>query len=87
MPSDKKNRERTEGAATAVQAKHGDSYSANWVNLDPKSSTSFDDDSTGPPAFLCSRDDCAKVVSLPLGVAGGLLPAGTTSTATITTFD
>ena len=32
MPSDTKTRERTKGAAVAVQAKHGDSYSANRVD-------------------------------------------------------
>ena len=57
VPADKKTRERTKGAATAVQAMHGDSFSANRVDLDPKRSTSFGDDFTGPPALPCSRDD------------------------------
>ena len=35
MPSDTETRERTEGAAAAVQAKHGNSYSANRVDPDP----------------------------------------------------
>ena len=35
-PADMKTRERTEDATTAVQAMHGDSFSASWV-----SSTSF----------------------------------------------
>ena len=95
MPSDKKTRERTEGAATAVQAKHGNSCSANWIDPDPKSSTSFGDDSTGPPALFCSRDEALvgngaaapKSCRFPLGASGGLLPAGTTSTATRITFD
>ena len=69
MPSDIKTCERTEGAAVAVQAKHGDSCSANQVDPDPMCLTSFGGDSTGPPALLCSRDDAlrrcgVKVVSL-----------------------
>ena len=54
--ADIKTHERTEGAATAVQAMHGDSCSANRVHLDPMCSTSFGDDGTGPPAFPCSRE-------------------------------
>ena len=52
-PSDTTTRERTEGAAQAVQAMRGDSFSANRVDSDPKSSTSFGDDFTGPPALAC----------------------------------
>ena len=55
--ADTKTRERTEGAATAVQAMHGDSCSANWVDPDPMCSTSFGGDSTGPPALPCSGGD------------------------------
>ena len=44
-----KTRERTEGAATAVQALHGDSCSATRVHPDPMYSTSFGNDCTGPP--------------------------------------
>ena len=100
VSADKKTRERTEGAATAVQAKHGDSCSANRVDPDPKSSTSFGDDSTGPPALPCSKDDalvgngtaapnsCLSPLEMRTPrAAGGLLSAGTTSTATRTTFD
>ena len=36
VPGDKKTRERTEGAATAVQAEHGDSGSANKIDPDSK---------------------------------------------------
>ena len=39
VTADKKTRERTEGAATAVQAKHGDSWSASQVDPNPKGST------------------------------------------------
>ena len=48
-----KTRKRTEGAATAVQAMHRDSCSANRVDLDLMCSTSFGDDCTGPPAPPC----------------------------------
>ena len=41
VPADKKTRERMEGAATAVQAKHGDSCSAKRVQVGPTCSTSF----------------------------------------------
>ena len=97
--ADTKTRERTEGAATAVQAMHGNSCSANWVDSDPMCSTSFGGDSTGPPALPCSGDDAlvGKGATAPnscflpletrsLIAAGGLLPIGKTSSAT-TTFD
>ena len=100
MPADKKTRERTEGAATAVQAKLRDSCSANQVDPDPMCLTSFGDDSIGPPALPCSRNDALvgngaaapKSCLSPLEMrtataAGGLLPAGTTFTATRTTSD
>ena len=57
VPADTKTRGRTGGAAIAVQAMHGDSFSANRVDPDPETFTSFGDDSTGPPALPCSRDD------------------------------
>ena len=41
-----KTRERTEGDATAVQAMHGDSCSADRVDPDLMYSTSFGDDCT-----------------------------------------
>ena len=41
VPADKKTRKRTEGAATAVQAKYGDCCSAKRVQAGPKRSTSF----------------------------------------------
>ena len=52
-----KTRERTEGAATAVQAMHGNSCSANRVDPDPICSTSFGVDCTEPPGLPCSRED------------------------------
>ena len=57
VQADTKTRERTEGAATVVQAVHRDNCSANRVDPDPMCSTSFGGDSTGPPALPCSRDD------------------------------
>ena len=100
VPSDTKTRERSESAAAAVQAKHGDSCSAKWVSAGPTSSTSFGDDFTGPPALPCSRDDalvnngaaarksCLSPSEMRTPTAaGGLLPANTASTATRTTFD
>ena len=41
VSADKKTRERTEGAANAVEAKNGDSCSAKRVQADPTCSTSF----------------------------------------------
>ena len=75
VPADKKTRERTEGAATAVQAKHGDSCSANRVDPDSMCSTIFGVKAE-PPALPC-RDDVLidngaavpNVVSLTLGDA------------------
>ena len=73
VQADTKTRERTEGVAKAGQAMHGDSFSANRVNLDPMCSTSFGDDCTGPAALPCSREDAlvdrrcgAQIVSLTL---------------------
>ena len=53
-PANTKTRERTEGAATAVQAMRGDSRSADRVDSDPMCSTSSGDDCTGLPAPPCS---------------------------------
>ena len=98
--ADTKTRERTEGAATAVRAMHGDSCSANRVDPDPMCFTSCGDDCTGSPALPCSRentlvdngDAAPKSCLTPLEMrsptaASGLLPAGESSTATKTTFD
>ena len=57
---DTKTRERTEGAAKAVQAMHGGSCSMNRVDPDPMCSTSFRDDCIGPPALSCSREDALE---------------------------
>ena len=96
--ADKNTHERTEGAATAVQAMHGDSCSANRVDPNPMCSTSFGDDCTGPLALPCSKEDalvdnsaaapksCLSSLEIrTTTAAGGLLPAGETATATKTT--
>ena len=98
-PADTKIRERTDGAAKAVRAMHGDSCSANRIDPDPMCSTSFGDDCTGLPALLCSREDALVnngtaapksrfsplAMRLPTG-AGGLIPTCKTYTATKTIF-
>ena len=98
MPADFKTRERTEGAAEAIQAIHGDSFSANQIDPDSRCSTSFGVKAE-PPALPC-RDDilvengtaAPKSFLSPLEIrspaaGGGLLPTGMASTATRTTFD
>ena len=100
VPSSTKTSERTEGAAAAVQVKHGENCFANHVDPDLMCLTSFGDDSTGPAALPYSRDNalvgngaavpksCISPVEMHvLTAAGGLLPAGTASTTTRTTFD
>ena len=99
-PANTKTRERTEGAATAVQAIHGDSCSADRIDLDPMYYTSFSDDCTGPPAPPCLGENAlvdngaaAPKSCLPSlemhspSAAGGLLPTGETSTATKITLN
>ena len=99
VPSDTKSRKRMEDAV-AVQAKHGDSCFANQIDPDPICLTSFvGDNSSGPPALPSTRDDalvdngavapkqCLSPVEIRTPTAtGGLLPAGTASTATRNTF-
>ena len=100
MQADIKTRKRTEGVATAVQAMHGDSCSANRVDTDPMCSTTLGGDSTGPSALPCLGDDALvgkdaaapKSCFSPLKIrsttaAGGLLTTGETSTALSITFD
>ena len=55
-PANTKTRERTESAATAVQAMHGDSFSACQVNPGSKSNSTTFGITAEPPAFPC-RDD------------------------------
>ena len=95
--ADKKTRKRTEGATAAVQAKHGDSSSAKRVQADPTSSTRFGMKAECPA--LPRWDDilvdkgaavlkpCLSPAEMRTRIAaGGLLPAGTASTATRTIF-
>ena len=97
VTADKKTRERIEGPAAAVQAKHEDSCSAKKIQADSMSSTSFGK-RAAPPA-LPRRDDVlvdiGAAVSKPclspveMGTqtaAGGLLPTGKISTATMVIF-
>ena len=87
-PADKKTRERTEGAAKAVHAMHGDSVSANRVQAGPKTISISFGVKAEPPALPC-RDDllvengaaAPKSCLSPLErrsptAAGGLLPTG-----------
>ena len=93
-----KTRERTKGAATVVQAMHGDSCTAQKVQDGPKTSISFGMKDE-PPALPC-RDDvlvedgaAAPKSCLPSlemrssTAAGGLVPTGEISTATKTTYN
>ena len=97
-PANKKTRECTKGAATAVQEKHGNRCSADRVDPDPMCSTSFGDDCTRSPAPPCSGENdlvdngaaapksCLPSLEMRSPTAiGGLLPTGGTSTATKTT--
>ena len=97
-PAGTKTRERAEGAAKAVQAVHGDSFSANRVDPDPMCSTSFG--VKAEPSVLHCRNDVlvengaavpkSCLSPLEMGTptaAGGLLPTGKTFTATRTIFD
>ena len=98
MSAEKKICERTEGAATAVQAVHGDSFFANRVDPDPMCSTSFSVKAE-PPALPCRDDDlvekgtavpksCLSLLEMSSPTAtGGVIPTGMTSRATRTIFD
>ena len=93
-----KTRENTESAATAVQAMHGESFSAYRVDSGPKTSTSFGVNAE-PPALPCRDDvliesgDYAPKSCLPslemrtTTSTDGLVPTGKTSTGTETTFN
>ena len=91
-----KTRERTEGAATAAQAKRGNCSSAWWVEPGPTNSTSFGKKAE-PPALPC-RDvsvvecgaaafkSCLPFMEMrPSTAAGGLIPTGDASKASETT--
>ena len=96
-PANTKTRERTEGAATAVQAMRGDSFSARRVEPGPNTNSTSFGVMAEPPALPCRDDvvvesgDTSPESCLPFlemrssTAAGGLVPTGEASTATETT--
>ena len=98
-PGNMKTRERTEGAAIAVQAMYGGSFSARRVEPGPKTNSTSVGMMTEPPALHCRDDVLVKngdtspkscVPSLEMRsptTANGLLPTGEAYTATRTTFN
>ena len=96
-PANTKIRERTEGAATAVQAMRGDSFSARRVEPGPNTNSTSFGVKAEPPALSYRNDvvvesgDAAPTSCLPslemrtTTATGGLVPTGKTSTATETT--
>ena len=94
-----KTRERTEGAATAVQAMRGDGLSARWVESGPNTNSTSFGVKAEPPALPCRDDivvesgDAAPKSCLPFlemrssTAAGGLVPTGEASIATETNFN
>ena len=97
-PANTKTRERTKDAATAIQALHGDSCTAQKVQDRPNTSTSFGVKAE-PPDLPCMEDVLVENGAAPhksclpslemrtTTAAGGLLLTGKTSTATETTFN
>ena len=97
-PANTKTRERTEGAATAVQAMHGDSCTAQKIQDGPKTSISFGVKAE-PPDLPCREDvliedgaaapkSCLPSLDMRSPTAfGSLVPTAKTSTATKTTFN
>ena len=91
-----KTRERTEGAATAVQAMRGDSFSARWLEHGPNTNSISFGVKAEPPALPCrdvvvvESSDAAPKSCLPSlemrspTAAGGLVPTGEASTPTDT---
>ena len=92
-----KTRERTEGAATAVQAKRGDCFSACRVEPGPNTNSTSFGVKAEPPALPC-RDDvvvesgpaafesCLPSMEMRSSTAaGGLVPTGEVSKASETT--
>ena len=96
MSADEKTRECTEGAATAVQAMHGDSCTAKRVQAGPTTSTSFG--VKAKSLALPCRDDlvengdaasksCLSILEMRTPTAaGGLSLAGEASTTTRIAF-
>ena len=94
-----KTRERTEGAATAVQAVRGDGFSARQVEPGPNTNSTSFGVKAQPPALPCRDDvmvacgDAASESCFPSlemrssTAAGGLVPTGEASTAKETNFN
>ena len=95
--ADTDTRERTEGAATAIQAMRGDCFSARRVEPGPNTNSTSFGVKAEPPALSC-RDDVAvecgtaasesRLPSLEMRLstaAGGVAPTGEASTASETT--
>ena len=92
-PTDTKTRERTEGAATAVQAMRGDGFSARWVEPGPNTNSTSFGVKAEPPALPCMDDvvvesgnaaseSCLPSLEMRSSTAtGGLVPTGEASTA------
>ena len=77
-PADTKTRERTEGAATAVQAMRGDGFPAHRVEPGPNTnSTSF--------GVAASESRLPSLEMRSSTAAGGLIPTGEAPTASETT--
>ena len=97
-PANTKTRECTEGAATAVQAMDGDSCTVQRVQDGAKISTCFGV-MAEPPALPCRNNvvvENGAAVPKPVlpslkmlspRAAGGLLPAGEASIATMTPYN
>ena len=97
--ADTKTRERTEGAATAVQAMRGDCFSARRVEPDPTTNSTSFGVKPEPPALPCrdgvvvecgtaSSESCLPSLEMRSSTAaGGLVPTGKASTASETTLD
>ena len=97
--ADTKTRERTKGAATAVQAMRGDCFSARRVEPGPTTNSTSFGVKAEPPALLCRDDvvvECGTAASescLPSlemrssTAAGGVVPTGEASTASETTLN
>ena len=97
--ADTETRGRTEGAATAVQAMHGDRCSANRVDPSPKTTSTSLGVKVDPSALPC-RDDvlvdngaaapksCLQLLETRSPTAaGGFLPTGEASIATRSTYN
>ena len=97
--ADTETRERTEGAATTVQAMRGDCFSARRVEPGPTTNSTSFGVKVEPPALPCRDDvvvECGTAAfesclpSLEMRsstVAGGLVPTGEASTASETTLN